>query len=233
MISVGTYEAKTQLSRLLRQVEKGRSITITKHGKPIATLSPAREEPKRDVKTVIDEFRAYSKRQARTRADLDPGNQRDDRGGTALSKKKGVAKSSKEGLVIDSSVAIAWCFADERDDYSQSVLDAVAFQPAFVPDLWHLEVANTLVVGERRKRSTQAETIAWLNFLAELPLIVDEETKTRAFADITNLARSHNLSAYDAAYLELALRRGLPLATLDEKLRTAAKAVGVALYDIH
>ena len=86
-----------------------------------------------------------------------------------MSKKKGVAKPPKEGLVIDSSIAIAWCFPDEQDDYSQSVLDALASEQAIVPDLWHLEVANTLLVGERRKRSTQANTVTWLGFLAACP----------------------------------------------------------------
>ena len=76
-----------------------------------------------------------------------------------MSKKKGVAKPAKEGLVIDSSIAIAWCFPDEKDAYSQTVLDALASQPGVrTPDLWHLEVANTLVVGERRKRSTHARS---------------------------------------------------------------------------
>ena len=69
------------------------------------------------------------------------------------------------------------------------MLDALASEPAFVPDLWHLEVANTLVVGERRKRSTQADTVTWLGFLAELPIVVDDETKSHAFADTINLAR--------------------------------------------
>jgi predicted nucleic acid-binding protein len=150
-----------------------------------------------------------------------------------LSKKKGVAKPLKEGLIIDSSVAIAWCFPDEQDDYSQSVLDALATERAIVPDLWHLEVANTLLVGERRKRSTQANTVTWLGFLASLPIGVDEETKLHAFGNTANLAREHSLSAYDAAYLELAMRRGLPLATLDEKLKTAAQTVGVPLFGVH
>lgn len=147
-----------------------------------------------------------------------------------MSKKKEIAKRPPEGLVIDSSVAIAWCFLDEQDEYSQSVLDALATTPAFVPDLWHLEIANTLLVGERRKRSTQADTVAWMKFLAELPITVDEETKTHAFRDTLNLARSLNLSAYAAAYLELAMRRGLPLATLDVRLKASAQAVGVSLY---
>jgi predicted nucleic acid-binding protein len=150
-----------------------------------------------------------------------------------LSKKKGAPKPAKHGLIIDSSVAIAWCFPDEQDDYSQSVLDALATERAIVPDLWHLEISNTLIVGERRKRSTQANTVKWLGFLASLPIAVDEETKLHAFGITVSLAREHNLSAYDAAYLELAIRRGLPLATLDEKLKTAAQTVGVPLYGVH
>lgn len=150
-----------------------------------------------------------------------------------MSKKKGIAKRPPEGLVLDSSVAAAWCFPDEQDEYSQSVLDALADQPAIVPYLWHLEVANILIMGERRKRSTQADTVTWMNFLAGLPITVDEETKARAFSDITNLSRAHNLTAYDAAYLELAMRRGLPLASLDDQLKTAAKAVGVPLYGMN
>jgi predicted nucleic acid-binding protein len=150
-----------------------------------------------------------------------------------LSKKKGVAKPPKEGLVIDSSIAIAWCFPDERDTYSQSVLNALVSRQAIVPDFWHLEVANTLIVGERRKRSTQANTVTWLGFFNALPIAVDEETKTHAFGDTLSLAREHGLSVYDAAYLELAMRRGLPLATLDDKLTTAAAAAGVPLYGVH
>lgn len=150
-----------------------------------------------------------------------------------MSRKKGVQVKPTKGLVIDSSIAIAWCFPDEQDAYSQSVLDALANEPATVPNLWHLEVANTLLVGERRKRSKQANTVQWMNFLASLPITVDEHTHLHAFGDITTLGRSHNLSAYDAAYLELAMRRGLPLATLDEKLKAAAEAVGVALYGVY
>lgn len=150
-----------------------------------------------------------------------------------MSKKGVVAKPPKEGLVIDSSIAIAWCFPDERDTYSQSVLNALASRQAIVPDLWHLEVANTLIVGERRERSTQANTVTWLGFFNSLPIIVDEQTKAHTFGDTLSLAREHGLSVYDATYLELAMRRGLPLATLDDKLKTAATAVGVPLYGVH
>lgn len=135
-------------------------------------------------------------------------------------------------LVVDSSVTIAWCFPDKRDDYSQVVLGALARGRAIVPNLWRLEVANTLLVGERRGRSTQADTAAWLGFLSALPIDVDDETGARAFGDIMGLARAHGLSAYDAAYLELAMRRRLPLATLDEKLKSAARTAGVVLYGL-
>jgi predicted nucleic acid-binding protein len=89
------------------------------------------------------------------------------------------------------------------------------------------------VDGERRKRSTQANTVTWLGFLSSLRIAVDEETRAHAFGDALSLAREHNLSAYDAVYLELAMRRGMRLATLDEKLRTAAAAVGVPLDRAH
>ena len=110
------------------------------------------------------------------------------------------------------------------------MLGALESEQAIVPDLWHLEVANTLVIGERRKRSTQADTVTWMGFLSALPITVDEETRAHAFGDTAGLARAHGLSVYDAAYLELAMRRGLRLATLDEKLSAAAVAAGVPIY---
>lgn len=149
-----------------------------------------------------------------------------------MSRKKSAATPPRSGLVIDSSISIAWCFPDEQDHYSQAVLGALTSERAFVPDLWYLEVANTLLVGERRKRSTQANTAAWLGFLSALPIAVDDETRAHAFGKTLSLARDHNLSAHDAAYLELAMRRGLPLATLDDRLKAAARAVGVRLYRV-
>jgi predicted nucleic acid-binding protein len=101
-----------------------------------------------------------------------------------------------------------------------------------VPAIWHLEVANALLMGERRKRSTRADTATWTAFLATLPIDVDNETPGRAWDEVLDLARAQNLTSYDAAYLELAIRRGLPLATLDDKLRMAAIAVGTAVYQV-
>jgi predicted nucleic acid-binding protein len=133
-------------------------------------------------------------------------------------------------LVLDNSIAIAWCFADEKDAYADGIAAGFPGLEAWVPSLWPLEVANALLMGERRGRSTQADTATWTAFLTSLPISVDDETNARAWNDTLNLARSQNLSAYDAAYLELAMRKGLPLATLDQKLKVAATAVGVPLY---
>ena len=89
-----------------------------------------------------------------------------------------------------------------------------------------------LLVGERRGRCTQAHITQWLAFLASLPIIADDETTSRAWQETIHLTRAHTLSAYDAAYLELAIRRGLSLATLDHSLETAATAVGVSIFEI-
>lgn len=135
-----------------------------------------------------------------------------------------------ERLVLDCTVAVAWCFPDEKAPYPQAVLDSLASITAIVPSLWRLEVANALLMGERRRRSTQADTVAWMEFSNALPIAVDHETTERAWTDVVNLARTQDLSAYDAAYLELSLRRGLPLATLDKKLKAKAVALGGAVY---
>src|SRR4051812_7406083 len=137
---------------------------------------------------------------------------------------------SMKEFVLDGSVTMAWYFKDEMNDYANAVRDGMDQSLAVVPSLWSLEVANTIVMGERRKRSTPAQAATWLSFLGVLPIIVDSETTARAWGDTLGLARAHNLSAYDAAYLELAMRRGLPLATLDDKLKAAAVAVGVSLF---
>jgi predicted nucleic acid-binding protein len=138
--------------------------------------------------------------------------------------------TTTEGLVLDCSVALAWCFPDEQAPYPQSVLDSLAATAAAVPSLWFLEVANALLVGERRGRCTAADVATWLGFLGALPIHADPETTARAWSDTLRLARTYNLSAYDASYLELAVRHGLPLAALDGKLKNAATAAGVALY---
>jgi predicted nucleic acid-binding protein len=133
-------------------------------------------------------------------------------------------------FVLDCSVALAWYFADEADPYADAVAAALAGATIVVPALFHLEIANILVAGERRKRSTEAEASAFLGRLASLRIEVDGQTIGRAWPDIIAIARAHGLSTYDAAYLELAARETLPLATLDAQLQSAANAVGVSSF---
>jgi predicted nucleic acid-binding protein len=131
--------------------------------------------------------------------------------------------------VIDASSVLAWCFEDEGGPESDALIERVAADGAAVPGLWALEIANGLVMGERRGRLKPAESAAFVSMLEELPIDVDPATGDRALHETMTLARAHRLSAYDAAYLELAMRLGLPLATGDRGLRAAAKRVGVEL----
>ena len=133
-------------------------------------------------------------------------------------------------LVIDASVAVAWCFADETTRFTERVLDLVSrAAEAFVPALWAFELANALLGAERRKRITAAQAASFLSRIAALPLTIDPPRISRASDQVLSIARQHSLTVYDAAYLELAVRRGLPLATLDDPLRRAAAAAGVTL----
>jgi predicted nucleic acid-binding protein len=140
------------------------------------------------------------------------------------------ARKPQKRFVLDCSIVMAWAFEDEADAYAESVGDAMPDVRAFVPALWPLEVANCLLVGERRKRTTEVKVLQFLAEVRTMPIVVDEQTAPRAWRETLVLARTHQLSVYDAAYLELASRRGLPLATLDRKLKAAAAAVGVPLF---
>jgi predicted nucleic acid-binding protein len=135
-----------------------------------------------------------------------------------------------ESLVIDCSVTMAWYFKDEATPYTNAVRAALATHRAAVPALWPLEVANVLLMGERRKRSTQTKATRWLRFLTALPIAVDTQKPDLAFDTILNLARGHKLTTYDAAYLELAMRLGEPLAARDAALEKAAQTVGFPLF---
>jgi predicted nucleic acid-binding protein len=130
-------------------------------------------------------------------------------------------------FVLDCSTTMAWCFEDEADPRADTVLASMATHEAIVPSLWPLEVANVLAICERRGRITSAEIARFLQMLGNLPIVVDSETATRAFGEILSLARTEQLSAYDAAYLELAVREGCPLATLDATLAASSDKLGV------
>jgi predicted nucleic acid-binding protein len=136
----------------------------------------------------------------------------------------------KAQFVLDSSVTLSWCFPDEHDSYALDVLKSLSGKGATVPSLWAVEVANILVVGERRGRISESDTATFIDLLEGLPIEMDDETSQHAMKASLLLARTHGISAYDATYLELAIRRGLSLSTLDAKLRTTATAAGVAVY---
>jgi predicted nucleic acid-binding protein len=140
-------------------------------------------------------------------------------------------KAKAVEFVLDCSITVAWFFEDEVDAYTEAVENSLATARAVVPVLWPLDVANALLMSERRKRTTEAKVGSFLGLLRSLPVTHDAETNARAWSDTLSLARLHKLSAYDAAYLELALRRGLPVATSDKDLQKAARAVGVPVYN--
>jgi predicted nucleic acid-binding protein len=133
------------------------------------------------------------------------------------------------GCVIDASAALAWCFEDEGGPEADALIDKVAADGAAVPGMWSLEVANGLVSGERRGRIRPAESAAFVAMIEELPIAADPATDARALHATMSLAREHRLTAYDAAYLELAMRLGVPLATGDRALAAAARRAGVVL----
>jgi predicted nucleic acid-binding protein len=133
----------------------------------------------------------------------------------------------KPTLIIDCSIAASWCFADEATDETADVQERLVAEAAVVPPHWHLEISNVLAIAERRKRISAANSTSFVQLLGALDIQVDAESTARTFGHILPLCRSYALTSYDAAYLELALRRRLPLATLDDDLRRAAVVLGV------
>lgn len=130
-------------------------------------------------------------------------------------------------LVPASSAILAQAFDDEDARYAEAVIEAIGADEALVPTLFWFEIRNVLLMGERRKRITAARTSLFLSDLALLPFIVDELPREAAVFD---LARRYSLTIYDAAYLELAQRKNLPLATLDHSLISAARDAGIAVF---
>jgi predicted nucleic acid-binding protein len=132
-------------------------------------------------------------------------------------------------LVLDASVALSWCFKNEATALGDQVLERLAIESASVPAIWHLEIANVLVLSERRGRITAANSSEFIALVETLDVVVDEETPSRAVGHVFDLARAERLTAYDAAYLELAMRLGLPLASKDTDLCDAAERLGVSV----
>jgi len=131
------------------------------------------------------------------------------------------------GFVLDCSIAMSWCFEDEAAPETDALLERVRDDGAIVPALWHWEVANVLTSAVRRARISASDASARLALLAALPIVTDPDGPSRAWREAFLLAQTHTLTAYDAAYLELAVRGGLDLATKDTSLKQAALAIGV------
>jgi predicted nucleic acid-binding protein len=134
------------------------------------------------------------------------------------------------GIVVDASVALAWCFPDDASEYADLVLTALEGRTVIVPAIWALEVTNALVVAERRNRIKPPEVRRFVELLGNLAIIGHSQTVADTVNNVLPLAREYELSAYDAAYLDLAIRQGSPLATLDNRLKAAGRSAGIKLF---
>ena len=132
--------------------------------------------------------------------------------------------------MVDASTVLAWCFPDEASEYADAVLDALEEHTILVPAIWSLEVANALLSGERTKRLNQPEITRFITLIQGLSLVQDLQPVAENVRNVLPLARTHRLSAYDVAYLELSIRHSAPLATFDGKLQKAAKGAGVEIF---
>jgi len=133
--------------------------------------------------------------------------------------------------VLDASIALAWGLPDEGSHHADRFLSRISEKDVlWVPSLWWYEVANALILVERRKRITEADGIQLRELYEMLPIKTDTMIGLEMIERLRNLALEYNLSGYDAAYLELALRKGLRLATLDQNLQSAAKKAGLATF---
>lgn len=135
-----------------------------------------------------------------------------------------------ESFVLDNSIVMSWCFKDETNEYADTVLERLSEANAFVPSIWPLEVVNVLLVAERKKRLRVADSFRFIRLLSQLPIIVEHERPEIIMVDLLALARTSNLSSYDASYLDLSMRKGLPIATLDTRLIEAARMASVPLF---
>jgi predicted nucleic acid-binding protein len=137
-----------------------------------------------------------------------------------------------EQFVVDNSVVMSWCFKDETNNYADTVLDRLIESAAVVPSIWPLEVVNVLLVAERQKRLSESDSIRFLTLLSQLPIVVEHERSEMMMKELLALARANNLSSYDASYLDLAMRKGFPIATLDNRLSEAARRIDIPVLAV-
>ena len=135
-------------------------------------------------------------------------------------------------IVVDASVSAAWCFEDEASSYTDGVLERISFDAAIVPIIWSFEIANALLVGMRRGRISEAQAQRAVQLLLDLPISIDETAVSNAWGPILDLGRDEGLAAYDACYLELAIRLSLPFATIDARQRDAAVRLNIPLVSV-
>jgi predicted nucleic acid-binding protein len=135
----------------------------------------------------------------------------------------------KNNFVVDNSVVMSWLFKDEVNRYADAVLDRLTEATAYVPVIWPLEVVNVLLTAERRNRIRQADSVRFLTLLLQLPIIVEDDSPKNLMGEILALGRAKNLSSYDASYLDLAMRKDCPIATLDSKIIEAARDIKIAV----
>ena len=134
-----------------------------------------------------------------------------------------------EHFVVDNSVVMSWCFKDETNKYADAILHKLCEARAVVPSIWPLEVVNVLLVAERRKRLSEADSTRFITLLTQLPIIVEQERPENMMKELLTFARANNLSSYDASYFDLAMKRGYPIATSDNKLIQAARRIDVQI----
>lgn len=132
-------------------------------------------------------------------------------------------------FVLDCSVTMAWCFADEANEQSDKALSLLTQSKALVPNLWSIEVVNVLSVAERKQRLTAIQSNTFINLLQALPIEIDIHNNGLPNTRVLEISREHQISAYDASYLELAERKNIPLASFDKALCEAAKASGISI----
>ena len=135
-------------------------------------------------------------------------------------------------IVVDASVALAWCFPDEASQYADEVLVALEGRRVIVPTVWALEITNALLVAERRKRVKQPDVRRFVELLGGLTIMEQSQTVADTVSNVLPLAREYHLSAYDAAYLDVAVRQGAPLATLDSTLEKAGRSAGIKIFKV-
>jgi predicted nucleic acid-binding protein len=134
------------------------------------------------------------------------------------------------GVVLDASVALAWCFPDETSDYADEVLVALKSEIVKVPTIWAIEITNAIVIGERSKRIMPVDVLRFEQLIGALTVVESSQTVKENVANVLPLAREFKLTAYDAAYLDLSARLGAPLATLDNGLQKACRAAAIKLF---